>query len=194
MSSVRFAKGLLTAAAVILAVLTIAPVAIPQPSSPPAKAGPQAGKRRDKARKRPRQRKPRERKARQRLGKLRRRVLRKKVGLSDAKIEQVVTVLEGRQTQRRALERQVRASRRAIGELFKTDSQDQRAYAEHLDTLQQAHRGLASLRDEQVTELRQVLEPKQQAKLFRAMEIVKRRFNSKRQSRRARQGRRGRRR
>ncbi len=121
---------------------------------------------------------------RQRLHRLRERVLRKKVGLSDDKVAKVVAILDGRIEERRALEAAVRTSRRAIGTLFKEDSSDQAAFAQRLDELAAAHAGLAKLRDQQLTELREVLEPKEQAKLLRAMELVKRRMDRRRFRRR----------
>ena len=168
----RSIRALLCTLIVAMTVVTIAPPAITQPS--------QLGPRDRKTKKGDK------RKARKRLAKLRKRVLKKKVGLSDEKIKQVVTILEGQQAQRHALEKQIRSSRKAIGKLFKSDSDDQDAYALHLDALQEAHRAMGVLRDEQISELRKILEPKEQAKLFRAMEIVKRRFNKRRRRRRRR--------
>lgn len=166
----RILRAGLLALAVSFAVVTVAPPAVTQPSAVSGKK--RGGKKGDR------------RKNRKRLAKLRQRVLKKKVGLSDEKVKIVVDILESQQAQRHAYEKQIRSSRKAIGMLFKSDSDDQAAYAKHLDALQEAHRGLSDLRDEQVSELRKVLEPKQQAKLFRAMEMVKRRFDKRRRNRR----------
>lgn len=166
----RLLRGTLLAVATSFCVITVAPPAVTQPS----------GVEQNDARKGNR------RKARRRLEKLRNRVLKRKVGLSDEKVAQVVTILEGQQAERHALQKKIRASRKAIGALFRSDSEDQQAYAKHLDELQDAHRSLAELRDEQIDELGKVLEPKQQAKLFRAMEMVKRRFEKRRRNRRER--------
>lgn len=162
--SFRSGRVLLLTVLVALTTMTVAPPAVTQPSE-------QSGERRQ---------------ARKRVAKLRTRVLRNKVGLSDAKIERVVAILERQQAQRHSLEKQLRQSRRALGQLFKADSSDQAAYAQHLDALQEAQRSLATLRDEQITDLREVLEPKEQAKLFRAMEMVKRRLEKRRANRRGR--------
>jgi Spy/CpxP family protein refolding chaperone len=172
--TMRFIRALLCTLIVALTVVTIAPPAITQPAQVGPRAGKKGGKKGDR------------RQARKRLAKLRKRVLRKKVGLSDAKIDKVVAILEGQQAQRHALEKRIRSSRKAMGQLFKTDSSDQAAYARHLDALQEGHRGLGLLRDEQLSELRKVLQPKEQAKLLRAMELVKRRFNKKRRGRKKR--------
>jgi Spy/CpxP family protein refolding chaperone len=170
----RVSRAVVVAIALAFVTLTVAPPAGTQPSQLEPGDGPRPGRR----------------KLRKRLAKLRDRVLRKKVGLSDEKAKKVMAILEGQQAERRELAKQIRSSRRALGQLLRADSEDQDAYAKHFDQLQNGHRALAQLRDQQVTELRKVLTPKEEVKLFHAMEMVKRRFEKRRRNRRGRRGRR----
>ncbi len=126
----------------------------------------------------------RDRKARKRLAKLRKRILRKKVGLDDEQIAQVTRILREQQQARRPVEKRIRKARAALGKLLKADSADQQAFAAHLDDYQAGLLELAKLRDQQVTALRAVLPPDKQAKLFRAMELVKKRLDRRRKAKR----------
>ena len=119
-----------------------------------------------------------------RLDRLRERVLRNKVGLSDDKIDQVVALYDGQAEERQEIQKTIRQSRRAIGKLFRADSDDQAAYQQHLTTLREANDNLAGLRAKQLKELEAILTPKEQAKLLRAMEMVRRRFEHRRHRRR----------
>ena len=157
----KLIRVLLCTLALCVSVITVSPPATPQPNGEV-------------------------RKGNKRMAKLRKRLLKKKVGLTDEEIARVTAIAEAQQDERRALEKTIGASRRELGRLIRSESDDQDAYAKHLDALQVAYRGMDALRDKQVTALREVLEPSKQAKLFRAMEIVKRRLERKRRGRRKR--------
>lgn len=125
-----------------------------------------------------------ERRGNKRLERLRERILRKKVGLSEDKVEKVVAIFHDQQTERFELDKQMRSARKAIGRLLQSDSDDQAAYQSELAQLRAAHAGLDGLRDKQLAELAKILEPKEQVKLLRAMELVRRRFERRRRNRR----------
>lgn len=125
-----------------------------------------------------------ERQGHKRLERLRERILRKKVGLSDDKVDEVVALFQAQEAERGRLEKEMRASRRALGELLRSDSDDQAAYQTELTRLREAHQSLDGLREKQLAELATILEPKEQAKLLRAMELVRRRFERRRGNRR----------
>ena len=156
-----------------LSVLTLSPTAVTQTRPDGSASQPEGNK-------------VHRRKARKRLARLRHRVLKNKVGLDDKQIEQVLSIFEAQQAQRHAYEKQIKASRQAMRALFKANSDDQAAFAAHMDTLQSSYRGIAELRDEQLTAIRKVLQPKEQAKLLRAMELVKRKLERRRRNKRRR--------
>ncbi len=108
---------------------------------------------------------------------IRSRMLREQVGLSEAKVRQVEAILEKHQRERRTLRQQVQQERLALTELLSQDSDDQQAYARHIQAMRDAHRKLQSLRDGEITELQKVLTPKEQAQLGIAMAQMRRQMN-----------------
>jgi Spy/CpxP family protein refolding chaperone len=126
--------------------------------------------------------------ARKRFEKLRDRVLKDKVGLSEAKAKQVVTIFQKYRAERQKTQGEMQQARTALRKLLGDDSDDQQAYDTALTKLHRSAKKLDQLRDQQLTEVRAALSPKEQAKLLRAMQKVRRLLNERRADKPGKQG------
>lgn len=117
---------------------------------------------------------------RQRLAELRRRLLRERVGLTDEQIGRVETITREHGAERRRIRGQMREARRDLRRLFREDSDDQEAWREALDAMENARRAQQELREAQYEELGSFLSPKQQATLLRTLHEVKREIGKRR--------------
>ena len=118
--------------------------------------------------------------ARQRFEKLRDKVLKDKIGLSDAKAKQVVTILQKYRAEQQKTRGEMREARQQLRKLLQDDSNDQAAYDSALTKLQQSATKIDQLRNQQFADLRTVLTPKEQAKTLRALQKVKRLLSQRR--------------
>jgi Spy/CpxP family protein refolding chaperone len=103
----------------------------------------------------------------------RRRVLRERVGLTDDKAERVEAVFARMQAERRRLQSEAKSARQELRTLLDSDSEDQKAYGEALARLERAHKALAEVRYKYFAEVKTILTPKEQAKLLKALNQVK---------------------
>jgi len=112
----------------------------------------------------------------ERFNKMRGKLLRKKVGLSEAKAAKVEAVFKTFAPLRKKLRKTVRGARKDLRQLFKSDSDDQAAYRVALTKLRNANKAMQQLNDKQYGQVEKILTPKEQAKLLRAMQRVRRKM------------------
>lgn len=103
-------------------------------------------------------------------------LLREKVGLAEAKAIRVEAVLDRFKEERHKLRQQVRKAKQALKALLDEDSQDQRAYQNHLDVLLAVRTSMHELHIAEINELRGLLTPKESTKLLFMMERVHKRM------------------
>lgn len=115
-------------------------------------------------------------KVEQRLKQVTAKILRQEVGLDDQKADEVMKVLVKHQVERRTLQQQHRQHRKAIGELLQSDSSDEAQYKKSIDGFRTTQKKLNGLRDREMDEIAKLITPKQQAKLFRALERMRRKL------------------
>jgi len=125
-------------------------------------------------------------KLRKRFRKKRGEILRRRVGLSGSKVAQVEAILDKHTASHRKLAYELRRSRRTLGRLLRSDSDDQQAFASALAALQRTAQAKQQLRQTEFGELQQVLTPKEQAKLLRTLNIIRRKLHQRRMKRRKR--------
>jgi Spy/CpxP family protein refolding chaperone len=112
--------------------------------------------------------------------KLRRRLLKKKIGLDDATVKKVETILKKAHVERKKIQGQVKDARQQLKKLFKADSNDQQAYDVALKKLHNSHRAMQELQNKQLGELHKIMKPKQLALLLRAMNKIRRHMKKRR--------------
>lgn len=140
----------LTAATLLFA----APALAADPPAPPAAAAPQPGQQGDHFRE------------------LRNRLLRQEAKLDDAataKTEKVLAQFDG---ERRAAHKREADARKALAQLVRGDSKDDKAYKDSLDQLVTAHDAVVQLRVRELQELRSALGPKDAAKVVVALQAI----------------------
>lgn len=115
-------------------------------------------------------------KVEQRLKQVTSRILRQEVGLDDKKSDEVLRVLEKHHAERRKLQQQHRQHRKEIGELLQADSADDAQYKKSIDGFRSTQKKLNALRDREMDEIAKLITPKQQAKLFRALERMRKKL------------------
>lgn len=129
------------------------------------------------------------------LKEIRGRVMREHVGLSEDKAREVEAVFERFAPESRKIEKQVHDSKARLRKLIASDSNDQKAFAEALETQRRARMAMMTLRDREFQAIKKILQPKQQAKLLFALKKMQRRVKeemkkrSRQTERRERQGR-----
>jgi Spy/CpxP family protein refolding chaperone len=116
----------------------------------------------------------------ERLQQVRTRVLQKQVGLDAKTAEQVVKILTKYQPERKKLQSELRASRRAVRELLSQDSSDEAAYKKGIQGFRSAEKKLFDLKNKEIDEVSKLLTPKQQAKLVAVLLKLKRRLDRER--------------
>jgi len=115
-------------------------------------------------------------KVEQRVKQLRTRVLRQEVGLDATKAEAVEKLLVSHEGERRKLQRAQREHRRELRELLQHDSSDDAAFKKHVDAFRVNQKKLAALNEREMDEIAKLITPKQQAKLFAAIQRLRRRM------------------
>lgn len=112
-------------------------------------------------------------KVEQRLKQLRTRILRQEVGLDEKKAEEVQKILLKYEPERRKLQRQHQEHRRELRALLQSDSNDDAAYKKSIDGFRSTQKKLNALRDKEMDEVAKSITPKQQAKLYAALERLR---------------------
>ncbi len=106
--------------------------------------------------------------------------LRNKLGLSEAKAKKVEGILKQHRAAQQKIKGRLRTARQDLGKLFRSDSNDQKAWKAALDKMEKGHKALAQGRDKQFAALKKVLTPKEQAKLLRGLNQLQRRMKARR--------------
>lgn len=109
----------------------------------------------------------------QRMDKARARLLRNKVGLSEEKARKVEAVLDKYAPERKRLVASMREARQKLRALVTLKSDDQAAYRTNLEQLRTSRKALMDLMDKAFTELSKDLTPKEQARLFLALDKLR---------------------
>lgn len=112
----------------------------------------------------------------QRLKQLRAKILRQQVGLDEKKAEEVQKVLLKYEPERRKVQRQHQEHRRALRDLLQNDSNDDAAYKKSIDGFRATQKKLNALRDKEMDEVAKLITPKQQAKLYAALERLRKKI------------------
>lgn len=115
-------------------------------------------------------------KVEQRLKQLRNRILRQEVGLDEKKADEVQKVLLKYEPERRKLQRQHRQHRSELRDLLQADSNDDAAYKKSIEGFRSTQKKLNALRDKEMDEIAKLVTPKQQAKLYAALERLRKRM------------------
>jgi Spy/CpxP family protein refolding chaperone len=108
-----------------------------------------------------------------RLQHIRSRVLRDKVGLSDDKAVKVEVILEKYAPERRRFAQKLREGRQKLRALMTLNSEDQTAYRGALDQIRTNRKALQDLMERAFGEISKELTPKEQARLFLALDDLK---------------------
>ena len=127
------------------------PPAAPPPAAPGAPAGPMQ----------------------QRLQRLRSRVLREKVGLADDKATKVEAILDRYAPERRRISQRIREGRQKLKALMVLNSEDQAAYRSALDEVRTNRQALQALMERAFNEIATELTPKEQGRLFLALDELR---------------------
>ncbi|MCO4761889.1 MAG: periplasmic heavy metal sensor [Myxococcales bacterium] len=93
-------------------------------------------------------------------------LLRDKMQLTEDKAQRVEKLMTAFRQKKRPLRKEMKQSHRALRVLLKEDSNDQRAYAQALNTIVKTRAKLKKLHKAQVSAIKQLLNPKQQAQLM----------------------------
>lgn len=104
------------------------------------------------------------------------RLLKDDVGLDDAKAKKVAELLKQNRADQGKLRAEMRKSRQAVKKLVDADSNDDKAYAKALAAMRKAQADQHKLTDQHFQKLSRELTPKQQAKLFVALQKLKRKL------------------
>jgi Spy/CpxP family protein refolding chaperone len=103
-------------------------------------------------------------------------VLRQEVGLDEKKSEAVMKILAKHQTERSKLQTQHRQYRRDLRDLLQSDSSDEARYKKGVDGFRSTQKKLNALRDQEMDEIARLISPKEQAKLFAALERLRKKL------------------
>jgi len=114
-----------------------------------------------------------------RRAEVRGRILRE-VGIDEKKGDEVEKVLRKYEPERMKLTREQRAHKLAIRDLLRKNSDDDKAYKKALDGLRSTRRKLHAVQEKELDELAKLLTPKQQAKLYAALQRLRRKLASRR--------------
>lgn len=107
-------------------------------------------------------------------------VLRQDVGLDEARAKQVEAIFARQHASTKQLRESLHTHHQALRALLESDSNDQAAYSKALDGIEAAHKGLRAQRERGIAEARKILNPKEQAKMLRAMHKARRHHFGKR--------------
>ena len=111
----------------------------------------------------------------QHLARMRSRVLREKVGLGEEKAKKVEAILDRYAPERKRLTAELRQGRQKLRALLTLDSQDQTAYRAALDQVRTNRKALQDLMERAFSEISKELTPKEQGKLFLALDELRQR-------------------
>jgi len=114
----------------------------------------------------------------QHLQRIRSRVLREKVGLAEEKARKVEAILDRYAPERKRLTAELRQGRQKLRALLTLDSQDQAAYKGALDQVRSNRKALQDLMERAFGEIARELTPKEQGKLFLALDELRQRGNA----------------
>lgn len=103
-------------------------------------------------------------------------VLTEKVGLDEKKADKVAELLKKDREAQRKLRGEMRESRKELKKLLDADSNDQKAYSKAMAALRKSRDDLHKLQNKHFQALSKELTPKQQAKLFQAMQQFQRKL------------------
>ena len=92
--------------------------------------------------------------------------LRNEVGLDEETAVKVESIMEAHHAQRKELRKVMHEIGQEIKDLLDQDSNDQEAYKKLLDEMLEVKAGMKDIMDSHMTSLREVLTPKQQAKVL----------------------------
>ena len=106
-------------------------------------------------------------------------VLREKLGLPEDRAVKVEAVLDGFMEQRHKLKEEMRAEMKTVKELLKADSNDMDAYEAAVTNLMAVRSKMEALHAQQFEELREILNPKEQAKVLLALRKMYRKAKGK---------------
>lgn len=109
-----------------------------------------------------------------RFREMRNRLLRQEAKLDDAAAAKTEKVLAQFDDDRRAAHKREAESRKAVAQLVKADSKDEKAYQEALDQVVAAHEAVVQLRVRELGELRKTLGQRDAAKVVVALQAVQR--------------------
>ena len=108
-----------------------------------------------------------------RLQQIRSRVLRDKVGLTGDKAVKVEAILEKYAPERRRVAQKLREGRQKLKALMTLNSEDQTAYRSALDQIRTNRKAMQDLMERAFNEISKELTPKEQARLFLALDDLR---------------------
>jgi hypothetical protein len=121
----------------------------------------------------------------QRMLRIRSRVLREKVGLADDKAARVETILDRYAPERRRISLKIRDGRQKLKALMVLNSEDQTAYKSALDEVRTNRSALQGLMERAFNEIAMQLTPKEQGRLFLALDDLRVKAGARRRLREA---------
>ncbi len=116
---------------------------------------------------------------REKMREFRGKVLREKLDLPEERAAKVEAVLDGFMEQRHKLKQEMRTQMKAVKELLKAESNDMDAYDAAVTNLMSVRSQLEALHAQQFEELREILNPKEQAKVLLALRKMHRKAKGK---------------
>ena len=118
-------------------------------------------------------------KMREKMKQFRGKVLREKLGLPEDRAAKVEAVLDGFMEQRHKLKEEMHAEMKTVKELLKSESNDMDAYETAVTNLMAVRTKMEALHTQQFEELREILNPKEQAKVLLALRKMHRKAKGK---------------
>lgn len=112
----------------------------------------------------------------ERMTELRVRILKKRVGLDATRIDEVESILQKGDVERKALHRAMRESHQKLRQLIQADADDGPSYESSVNTLLQSRKRLHELQHGELDRLQSLLSPKEMGKLVMALHRLKKRM------------------
>ncbi len=97
----------------------------------------------------------------------------KKNGVEDARAKRVVAVMKKYRTERQPVQAELKKQREALHALTQSNSTDETAYTAAIDGIEAQRKKLADIQQRQITEVRGILKPSEQAKVMHLMNRAK---------------------
>lgn len=98
-----------------------------------------------------------------------------KQGVDSARAKQVVGVMNKYRAERKPVHEEMKKQREALRALLDSNSTDEAAYTRAIDGIEAGRKKLAGIQEKQVSEIRGILKPSEQAKVLRLMHNAKKR-------------------